>query len=90
LALAERADSLERQPALGFYAWDESTQAYLPFALSVLTFEGDRVSNVTAFIARSIASDDPKSYERFPEEPADPRMIELTVTRFGLPARLDS
>jgi RNA polymerase sigma-70 factor (ECF subfamily) len=77
------------QPALGFYAWDESAQAYLPFALNVLTFEGERVSSVTAFIARSTASDDPESYERFPEEPADPRMIELTFTRFGLPAQLD-
>jgi RNA polymerase sigma-70 factor (ECF subfamily) len=76
------------QPALGFYAWDESAQAYLPFALNVLTFEGDRVSSVTAFIARSTESDDPQSYERYPEEPADPRMLELTFTRFGLPAQL--
>jgi RNA polymerase sigma-70 factor (ECF subfamily) len=77
------------QPALGFYAWDEGAQAYLPFALNVLTFDGDRVANVTAFIARSIESDDPVSYERFPEEPANPRMVELTFTRFGLPPRLD-
>jgi RNA polymerase sigma-70 factor (ECF subfamily) len=77
------------QPALGFYAWDESAKVYLPFALNVLTFEGDRVSSVTAFIARSTESDDPESYERYPEQPADPRMIELTFTRFGLPAQLD-
>src|SRR3954470_1348832 len=28
------------QPALAFYAWDEGEQAYLPFALNVLTFRG--------------------------------------------------
>lgn len=77
------------QPAIGFYAWDESAQAYLPFALNVLTFEGARVSNVTAFIARSIESEDPEAYERFPEEPANPRMVELTFTRFGLPPQVD-
>ena len=30
------------QPALAFYAWDEDEEAYLPFALNVLTFRGER------------------------------------------------
>src|SRR3954462_12063990 len=40
------------QPALAFYNWDEDEQAYVPFALNVLTFRGDQISEVVAFIAR--------------------------------------
>src|SRR5947209_9385836 len=38
------------QPALAFYSWDEAAGAYLPFALNVLSFRGDQISDVTAFI----------------------------------------
>src|SRR3712207_7463296 len=41
------------QPAIGCYTWDPATEAYLPFALDVLTLEGDRIKEVTAFITRS-------------------------------------
>ncbi len=77
------------QLALAFYAWDEQDGGYLPFALNVLTLEGSSVSDVTAFIARSIESPDPEAYERFPEQPADPRRLEGFFGRFGLPPRLD-
>ena len=43
------------QLALGFYAWSDEDERYRPFALNVLTLRGDRVSDVTAFIARSAA-----------------------------------
>jgi len=76
------------QPALGFYSWDEDEQAYLPFALNVLTFKGREVSDVTAFIARSIESPDPEAYQRFPEQPANPRSLSGFFERFGLPERL--
>jgi RNA polymerase sigma-70 factor (ECF subfamily) len=76
------------QPALGFYSWDEDEQAYVPFALNVLTFRGREITNVTAFIARSIESPDPESYERFPEQPANPRQLSAFFERFELPARL--
>jgi RNA polymerase sigma-70 factor, ECF subfamily len=76
------------QPSLAFYSWDEDAAAYLPFALNVLTFRGDRVSNVTAFIVRSTASPDPESYARFPEQAIDPGRLAGTFERFGLPARL--
>ena len=76
------------QPALGFYAWDEGEQAFMPFALNVLTFRGREISNVTAFIARSIESSDPDAYVRFPEQPADPRSLSAFFGRFGLPDRL--
>jgi len=76
------------QPALGFYAWDEDAQAYLPFALNVLTFSGAQISDVTAFIARSIKATEAAAYARFPEQPADPRRLTGTFERFGLPYRL--
>jgi RNA polymerase sigma-70 factor (ECF subfamily) len=77
------------QPALGFYAWNEAEQTHLPFALNVLTLRGTEISDVTAFIARSIESTDPEAYERFPDEPMDPRRLTGTFERFGLPGRLD-
>jgi RNA polymerase sigma-70 factor, ECF subfamily len=76
------------QPALAFYAWDEHAQAYLPFALNVLTLRGGRVSDVTAFIVRSAEATEPKAYERFPEQPFDARRLAGTFERFGLPERL--
>jgi RNA polymerase sigma-70 factor (ECF subfamily) len=37
------------QPALGTYVIDPETGDYLPLALDVLTFHGDRIADVTAF-----------------------------------------
>ena len=55
----------------------------------MLTLRGSQISDVTAFVARSIEAADPEAYERWPEQPADaPRMI-ATFERFGLPDRLD-
>ncbi|HSJ16942.1 MAG TPA: sigma-70 family RNA polymerase sigma factor [Solirubrobacterales bacterium] len=76
------------QPALAFYAWDEERQAYVAFALNVLTLRGDRISDVVAFINRSIESDDPESYARYPEEPVDSRRMTDYFERFGLAAEL--
>jgi RNA polymerase sigma-70 factor (ECF subfamily) len=77
------------QPALAFYSWDERERTYLPFALNVLTLRGDRIGDVTAFIARSTRNPDPEAYARFPEEPADPSRLNAYFGRFGLPERLD-
>jgi RNA polymerase sigma-70 factor, ECF subfamily len=77
------------QPALAFYSWDEAEQAYLAFALNVLTLRGHRISDVTAFIARSTESRDPESYRRWPEEPILPERFVDFFGRFGLPERLD-
>ena len=76
------------QPALAFYVWDEAAQAYLPFALNVLTFRDSLISNVTAFIVRSTDATEPKAYERMPEEPIDPERLASAFGRFGLPDRL--
>ena len=76
------------QPSLAFYSWDEATGAYLPFALCVLTFRDDRISDVTAFIVRAIDAPGPEAYERFPEQPMDPGRLTGAFQRFGLPDRL--
>jgi hypothetical protein len=54
----------------------------------VLTFEAREITDVTAFIARSIESPDPEAYQRFPEQPADSRALRGFFERFGLPERL--
>jgi RNA polymerase sigma-70 factor, ECF subfamily len=76
------------QPALGFYAFSDEGQAFLPFALKVLRFRRSEISDVTAFMTRSTRSTDSADYERFPEQPLDPRRLEGTFERFGLPDRL--
>jgi RNA polymerase sigma-70 factor (ECF subfamily) len=58
-AILTRANA---QPALGFYARDGRSTAYLPFALCVLSFRDGLVSDVTAFIVRSIDSAEPDAY----------------------------
>jgi hypothetical protein len=55
----------------------------------VLTLRGTEVSDVTAFVARSIEPEEREAYARWPEQPADPRRLMGTFERFGLPARLD-
>jgi RNA polymerase sigma-70 factor (ECF subfamily) len=77
------------QPALAFYAWDAEEETYLPFALNVLTLRGKRISDVTAFINRSIEVSDREAYARWPEHPVDPGRLEAYFGRFGLPERLD-
>ena len=76
------------QPALGFYAWDEASRTHLPFALNVLTLRGDRVSDVVAFIVRTVDLP-PEAYIRWPEHPADPVRLREAFERFGLPSRVD-
>jgi len=77
------------QPAVGSYCWYEPEQAYMPFALDVLTLDGARIKEIVSFITRSTQSDDPDSYTRFPEQPLDPDRLRDYFQRFDLPARLD-
>ena len=77
------------QPALGFYSWDEEQERYLPFALNVLTLRGARISDVTAFVARSTERPERDVYTRWPEQPADPVRLLAAFERFDLPSRLD-
>ncbi len=76
------------QPALAFYAWDEDEGAYLPFALNVLTFRGEEISDVTAFVVRTTDLPADHSYARWVDEAIDPRRLYATFESFGLPERL--
>ena len=77
------------QTAIAFYAWDDEAATHLPFALNVLTFTGDKVSDVVAFAVRSIEPDEREKYHRWVDQPADATRLESTFDGFGLPGRLD-
>jgi RNA polymerase sigma-70 factor (ECF subfamily) len=83
-----RATIVSGQLASGAYTWDEDEQAYLPFALDVLTLEGDKIKEVTAFVTRAIPAQDREYYENWPDRPLDAERKSL-FTRFGLPERLE-
>jgi RNA polymerase sigma-70 factor (ECF subfamily) len=74
------------QAAVGSYCWSDGEGAYLPFALDVFTLDGDRIKAITSFINRSTESREIEDYERFPEQPIEPSLVEFE--RFGLPERL--
>jgi RNA polymerase sigma-70 factor, ECF subfamily len=81
--------SANGQPALAFYSWDEAQQARVPFAINVLSFEGEKIREVDAFILRASQDPDPEVQARTPELPADYEKLERAYARFGLPARLN-
>jgi RNA polymerase sigma-70 factor, ECF subfamily len=82
------------QLAIGCYTWDDDEAAYLPFCVDVLTLEGDRIKEVTAFIVKAMKDepdheDDREYYKRFPEAGLDERRTRGVFERFRLPMRLD-
>src|SRR5215218_1690722 len=83
-----RVTTANGQPAIGFYAWDEEERAHKAFALNVLTFRGEKVSDVVAFAVRSIDSDDPADYDRWAAMDTDKERLAGMFGRFGLPERL--
>ncbi|HEY5054052.1 MAG TPA: sigma-70 family RNA polymerase sigma factor [Solirubrobacterales bacterium] len=78
------------QPALAFYSWDEDAGSYRPFALNVLSFEGEKVSDVTAFIVRSTQIPNREVLARLPEQPADAGRLAAAFERFGLPEEIQA
>src|SRR4051812_293622 len=74
--------------APGFLHWGPGQAAYMPFALNVLTLRGRQISDVTAFIIRTPESADREVIARLPEEPTDPRQLEVAFQAFGLPEKL--
>jgi RNA polymerase sigma-70 factor, ECF subfamily len=77
------------QPTLAYYSWDPEEQAYIPFALNVLSFEGREIKDVTAFIVRSSQDPDPEVQAQVPYQPTDYQRLAEAYERFGLPDRLD-
>jgi RNA polymerase sigma-70 factor (ECF subfamily) len=78
------------QPALAFYSWDEDERAYLPFALNVLTLEGDKISEVDAFITRTTEDPDPEVLARMPEQGFEQGRLSAAFINLNLPERLDA
>jgi RNA polymerase sigma-70 factor (ECF subfamily) len=76
------------QPAVAAYTWDEEANAFLPFALDVLTFEGEKIKEVTAFITRTMELPERDDFIRWPEKAQDPARLVTVFERFGLPASL--
>jgi RNA polymerase sigma-70 factor (ECF subfamily) len=77
------------QAALAFYSWDPEEKARVPFAINVLTFEGEKIKQVDAFIVRSSMDPDPDVQARTPVQPTDYEKLAAAYARFGLPERLD-
>jgi RNA polymerase sigma-70 factor (ECF subfamily) len=75
------------QLAVGTYTWIEQEKAHIPFSLDVLTLDGDRIKEVTAFVVRPADTED--GYARWPDRAADPRRVESVFRRFGLPDHVD-
>jgi RNA polymerase sigma-70 factor (ECF subfamily) len=75
------------QLGVGTYTWMENEKTHAPFSLDVLTLEGDRIKEVTAFVVRP--ADTPDGYSRWPDRAADPRRVEAVFRRFGLPDHVD-
>jgi RNA polymerase sigma-70 factor (ECF subfamily) len=76
------------QPALAYYSWDEDAGAYLPFALNVLTLQGDKISEVDAFITRSTEDPDPEVLARMPEQGFETSRLSAAFVNLNLPERL--
>ena len=64
------------QVAVGGYMWDPERESYVAAVLDVLTFRGDRIAEVTAFLA-------PWVFGRFGDIPG--HMTPDAFRRFGLP-----
>jgi len=61
----------------------------VPFCIDVLTLEGARIKEVTAFIARPALERPAEEFARFPDSPVDASKVVTLFERFGLPGRLD-
>jgi RNA polymerase sigma-70 factor (ECF subfamily) len=70
------------------YSWVEEEGAYLPFALDVLTLEGRKIKEVTAFITRALEGNAREYYSRWPEKALDRGARGTIFASFGLPAQL--
>jgi RNA polymerase sigma-70 factor (ECF subfamily) len=78
------------QEAIAFYSWDEEAGSYARFALNVLTFRGEKISEVDAFLSRSTEDPDREAIARLPEQPFDPGRLAAAFERFRLPEELPS
>jgi RNA polymerase sigma-70 factor (ECF subfamily) len=79
------------QLAVGCYTWSDDDGAFMPFCVDVLTLEGDRIKEVTAFIIKAmVPEDDREYYKNFPDAATDPTRKVAVFDRFGLPDRIEA
>ncbi|HEX6229253.1 MAG TPA: sigma-70 family RNA polymerase sigma factor [Solirubrobacterales bacterium] len=76
------------QVALGYYTWDPEADAYRRFALNVLTLRGPKISEVNAYLVRESEGADRATVKRLPDEPDNPRWVDIAFGRVGLPEQL--
>jgi RNA polymerase sigma-70 factor (ECF subfamily) len=76
------------QPAFGAYAWDPGENAYMAFALNVLTFRGDRIRDVVAFAVKALDEPEEEGFHRWDTTGTDTTRLRNTFQRFGLPDRI--
>ena len=79
--------SANGQAALAFYSWDEEKQTRVPFAINVLTFEGEKIKEVDAFILRASQDPDPEVQARTPVLPADYEKLAAASRASAFPRR---
>jgi len=77
------------QAAVGCYTWLDEAGAYLPFCIDVLTFEKDRIRDVTAFITRTTELPEGDSFDDWPAFENSPEKVAAIFERFNLPVRLN-
>ena len=79
------------QLAVGCYTWDDDEGAFMPFCVDVLTLDGDRIKEVTAFIVKATKpEDDREYYKNFPDQATDARAKSIVFDRFALPDRVEA
>ncbi|WP_205696767.1 sigma-70 family RNA polymerase sigma factor [Conexibacter sp. SYSU D00693] len=76
------------QPASAAYCHHPQFGDFRPFALDVLTLDGERIRSVTSFVVRDTPVKDRDFYERWPEKDADTERLREAFAAFGLPERL--
>jgi len=77
------------QPALGYYTLNPESGAYERFALNVLTLEGERVRDVTAFLITNPEGASREEIMRMPERAEDDFWAHAAFDRFNLPKQLE-
>ena len=84
-----RPTRVNGQAAVACYPFDEGENAFIAFCVDVLTLEGDRIKEVTAFIARTEEIPDDGSFDYWPDYEPEPSKVTAIFTRLNLPERLD-
>ena len=76
------------QAAVGCYTWQEDEGAFLPFCIDVLTLDGDRIAEVTAFVVKTTDLPEGDDFDDWPDKNPDGGRFDSVVKGFGLPPRL--